>query len=62
MQPARAYNSHPSAALLMLRGALSAHAHTWSDLVEFAADLDRMDAEDAWQAELLDAVEAEDER
>lgn len=60
MTTARAYTTHPFAALLMMRGTLSVRCHTWSDLVEFASDLDRMDAEDSWQAELLDAVEAED--
>lgn len=60
MTAARPYNSHPFAALLMMRGTFSVRSLTWSDLEEFASDLDRSDAEDAWQAELLSAVEAED--
>jgi hypothetical protein len=46
----------------MMRGIVSARSLTWSALEEFASDLDRFDAEDGWQAELLNAVEAEDLR
>jgi hypothetical protein len=45
----------------MLRGIFSVRSLTWRDLEEFATDLDCSDAEDTWQSELLNAVEAEDE-
>jgi hypothetical protein len=62
MTAAGPYNSHPYAALLMMRGIVSDRSLTWSALEEFAGDLDRADVEDDWQAELITAVEQEETR
>jgi hypothetical protein len=62
MTASRLYNSHPYAALLMMRGIVSDRSLTWSALEEFTGDLDRADAENDWQAQLLNAIEEEDAR
>ncbi len=62
MNAARRYSSLPFAALMMMRHIVSVRSHTWSALEEFAGDLERSEAEDVWQAQLLNAIEVEDAR